>query len=156
MSLHVTFEQAVDNSILTVPPVTLVTEQFEVYNGDGDLSATLATCSKQLQNRIDAYENLGSGWVVRTLHSIDTTVWKLDPLRAETYHQLSKWIRNTKCVVNVKNTGNDCFINAIYAGLYQVKSHSNCVSSYTKFYGREDSPITEGLVLPMRIDEQEE
>ena len=103
MSLYVNFEKAVDPSVVTVPPAVLVTEQFEVYT-DTDIKECLQDCSRQLQNRIECYEDTGSGWVISEMVALDTTIWKLDPLRASsTYHPLPTWVRNTKCVVNIKN-----------------------------------------------------
>ena len=83
MSLHIVFEQATDPSIVTEPAVVLVSEQFEVY-ANTNISEALQEVSKQLKNRVESYEGLGSGWVVSKLKALDTTVWKLDLLRAST------------------------------------------------------------------------
>ena len=150
MSLHVKFEQAVDPSIVTVPPVVLVTEQFEVYE-DTDIPELLKICSEQLQNRIDSYQGMGSGWTMRNLHALDTTIWKLEPLRGNTYHSLSKWIQNTKCVVNVKNMDNECFRHAVVAGLYTPLTHSSLVYSYKQFVDRDDAPDFSMLTFPVQL-----
>ena len=71
MSLHVIFEQAVDPEIVTSPPVVLVTEQFECY-ANADIGKRLQECSKQLENRIESYEGMGSGWVTSNLVALDT------------------------------------------------------------------------------------
>ena len=92
MSLHVVFEKASDPSIVTTPPVVLVTEPFEVYTST-NINEVLKTCSLQLQNRIEIYEANGSGWVVSKLVALDTTLWQLDPLRVSTYHPLPTWIQ---------------------------------------------------------------
>ena len=60
MAIHCTFEQEKDRTVITFPPVVLVTEQLEIYP-DTDLDHLLKLCSDQLQNRIAAYEGLGSG-----------------------------------------------------------------------------------------------
>ena len=111
-SLHANFEKAVDPSIVTIPPAVLVTEQFEVY-ADTDIEDLLREASKQLQNYIETYEGTGSGWIISNLVALDTTAWQLDPLRASTYHPLSAWIRNAKCVVNVRNKDDKCFTYAV-------------------------------------------
>ena len=87
MSLHAKFEQAIDPSIVTVPPVVLATEQFEVY-GDSDIPDLLKICSEQLQNRIESYQGMGSSWTMKTQHALDTSICQLDPLRGDTYHPL--------------------------------------------------------------------
>ena len=95
MSLHINFEQSTDPDIVTTPPAVLVTEQFEIYM-DTNITDLLHEAAKQLENRIECYEGTGSGWVISNLVALDTTVWRLDPLRASTYHPLSAWIQNTK------------------------------------------------------------
>ena len=150
MSLHVKFEQTVDPSIITIPPVVLVTEQFEVYE-DTDIPELLKICSEQLQNRIECYQGLGSGWTISKLHALDTTVWKLDPLRGNTHHHLSKWIQNTICLVNVKNMDNECFRHAVVAGLYTPLTHSNLVFSYKQFVDRDDAPDFSMLTFPVNL-----
>ena len=100
MSIHIDFMQATDESIVTFPPVVLVTDQQEVYQ-DTDVEELLKMCATQLGDRIVSYEGNGSGWVVDKLIWLDTTVWRVDPLRGESFILLPKWIRNTLSVVNV-------------------------------------------------------
>ena len=155
MSLHVNFEKSVDPSVITVPPAVLVTEQFEVYT-DTDIEECLRECSRQLQNRIDCYEDTGSGWIISNLVALDTTIWQLDPLRASTYHPLSTWIRNTKCVVNIKNRNdNMCFKYAVLAGLYKPTDPLNpsLLSSYIAHETAEDAPDFSMLTYPVSLRE---
>ena len=150
MSLHIVFEQATDPSIITEPAVVLVSEQFEVY-ADTSINEALQEISKQLKNRVESYEGLGSGWVVSNLKALDTTVWKLNPLRASTYHPLSSWIRNTKCVVNVKNNDRFCFKYAILAGLYEQSGTVHRVSSYDYTEDLDDVPDFRMLEFPVSL-----
>ena len=152
MSLHIVFEQATDPSTITEPAVVLVSEQFEVYT-DTDITELLQETSKQLQNRIESYEGLGSGWVVSSLVALDTTVWQLDPLRASSYHPLSTWIRNTKCVINVKNRDQLCFKYAVLAGLYEPFGGINGdrISSYAYAEILEDAPDFSMLEFPVTL-----
>ena len=55
MSIHVIFQQEKDETVITEPPVVLVTKQFEVYPND-DLDGILKTCAEQLENRIDGFD----------------------------------------------------------------------------------------------------
>ena len=100
MSIFVDFMQATDESIVTFPPVVLVTDQMEVYQ-DTDVDELLKKCAVELGDRIVSYKGNGSGWVVDKLIWLDTTIWRLDPLRGDSFIPLPKWIKNTRCVVNV-------------------------------------------------------
>ena len=105
MSLHIEFVQATDDTIVTSPPVVLVTPQHEVYAAT-DINSVLSDCVKQLDDRIVEFEGNGSGWVVNRLLLLDTTAWRLDPLRGRSSHDLPEWIRNTHCVINPQNADN--------------------------------------------------
>ena len=152
MAIHITFQQQSDDSITTFPPVVLVTEQMELYPDD-NLEELLKTCSNQLQNRITNYEGCGSGWTVQRINSLDTTVWVLNPLRGESYHELSQWIKNSHCTVNVKNEGNRCFEDAVMAGLYRPERSKNVTrpGSYKEFYERDDAPTFSSLTFPVKL-----
>ena len=150
MAIQAVFMQAKDHDLVTVPPVYLVTDQDELYP-ESDLSALLTTFAGHLGTRITAFEGNDSGWVLKTLNFLDTTIWKLDPTHAETYFPLSTWIRNTCCVVNVKNTDNECYRHAVMAGLYNPENNRNIVSSYKRFYEENDAPDFSNLEYPMKV-----
>ena len=150
MSIHVNFVKAVDASIVTDPPVVLVTEQMEVYD-DTDIDELLSICSQQLINRIEAYEQTGSGWVIHQLVSLDTTVWQLDPLRASSYHPLPQWVQRTKGVRNVHNNDTKCFDWSVCAGIYTPPHSVNRVSWYKEYAERDDAPDFSMLKHPVAI-----
>ena len=150
MSLHAVFVQAKDEEITTHPPIVLVTEQHEVYM-DTDIDEILSACAIQLGDRIVAFERNGSGWTIQTLLQLDSTVWKLDPLRAETYHPLPAWVGKTRCVVNVRNNDNECFRHAMMAGLYTPENNRDRMSSYQDFYQHDDAPNFSRVEYPMKI-----
>ena len=151
-SLHVEFVQSKDESIVTVPPIVLVTDQ-QTVSADTDIGLQLNGCAQQLGDRIVSYEGNGSGWVTDNLIWMDVTVWEIDPLRGSTYFPLSDWIKNTRCVINPQNTDQECFRHAVMIALYDPGHASNRsrVSSYLRFYQEEDAPHFEGLEYPLRV-----
>ena len=109
MTLHVIFEKATDSSIITKPPVCLVSEQMEIYY-ETNILEHLDFVKKQLLNQIEIYEQNGSGWILSRLVALDTSAWKLNPLRgSSTFHSLPHWIRSKHAVVNIRNEDNKCF-----------------------------------------------
>ena len=62
-------------------------------------------------------------------------------------------MRNTKCVVNVKNRDQLCFKYAVQAGLYKPSDpqHSTRVSSYSYTETREDAPDFSMLKYPVTL-----
>ena len=58
---------------------------------------------KQLLNEITVFEGNGSGWSLSHIEALDTSLWELDPLRANNYHRLPQCILNKKAVRNIQN-----------------------------------------------------
>ena len=152
MAIHVDFMQATDESIVTFPPVVLVTDQMEVFQ-DTDVDELLKKCAVALGDRIVAYEGNGSGWVVDKLIWLDTAIWRYDPLRGDSFIPLPAWISSTKCVVNVQNKDNECYRHSVMAALYDGGHDKQRVSSYTRFYDQDDAPNFEGLEYPLQLND---
>ena len=95
MSLYLIFEKATDPSIITTPPVCLVTDQLEMCQNT-NISELLDFVKKnQLINQIEMYEEGGSGWIFSKLIALDVTIWKINPLKASsTFQNLPQWIKN--------------------------------------------------------------
>ena len=60
LAVDVVFHKAVDPAVITVPPVTLISEMVAVYAGD---APPLEDVNRQLINLVEVYEHNGSGWV---------------------------------------------------------------------------------------------
>ena len=137
-------------------PAVLSTENFEVYGYD-DLEQLLRDTAAQLENRIQVWQGDNSGWVLRHLVALDTTVWELDPLHASnsTCHPLPKWIQNTKAVLNIRNDDNECFRHAVVGGIYPPMDPNNLtrVASYAYCVDEPDYPDFSGLEFPVKISD---
>ena len=98
------------------------------------------------------FTNTGSGWILRRLVALDTTIWKLDPLRASTFHELPEWIINKRAVVNVRNEDSYCFKWSVLAALHEPtnEKHKNVTSSYTKY---EWEYVYDGLKFPVSLNQ---
>ena len=135
--LHAVFVKAVDPAVTTDPLVVLTSELFEVY-ADTDISECLEKVYKQILNYIEVYERNGSGWILNILHSLETVVWSLDPLRASAHHKLPTWIVSKRAVTNVKSTGFECFKWAFLAGMHPTQSDSSRLLKYQQLEGLYD------------------
>ena len=60
--------------------------------------------NRQLLNIIEVYEHNASGWVFSNFASLRLTLWHLDPLRANAFVPLPRWIQAKRSVVNVTET----------------------------------------------------
>ena len=74
MNIHVVFTKAVDPEVKTEPPVVIWTYPTTVYLGT-DLENSLILDANELYSKIEAYEGMGSGWVIDYLVRLDTEIY---------------------------------------------------------------------------------
>ena len=70
------------------------------------------------------------------------------PARGKGWHPLSDWIQNTKCVLNVQNKDNKCFVHAIMVSLYTPVHNRQHPYAYSKFYQENNAPTFNLLIFP--------
>ena len=59
----------------------------------------------KILNLLDAWEDVGSGWIIEQVQDIHININNYDPLAGSNYIQLPPPLRNsTKGLVNIKNT----------------------------------------------------
>ena len=60
-------------------------------------------------------------------------VVKYNPFHGSSYTELPACVKNSKSVINIKNTDNKCFLYSILASRHETASHPERVSHYEKF-----------------------
>ena len=88
-----------------------------------DFDQVLEDATEQILDKIDQFQQKGSGWVVRKVLHLDVHISQYLPLRGSSYIALPKYIQDKKAVINVKNKDNQCFKWAVLAGLHPAKDN---------------------------------
>ena len=83
-SLHLLYHQAIDETLLTEPPIVKNTKPRELYAGD-DITDQIRISYDELLKEVEKFESEGSGWVLHKLIKLDLHINQLDPLRASSY-----------------------------------------------------------------------
>ena len=154
MVLELKFFQASNPEIITVPPVVLHSETHEIYE-DTNLEEVLLFIYREFTFNIGEYQRNGSGWVIKDLLQLDTTVLEFDPLRASGDAKLPKKIRNKKACINVKSKDKRCFLWNVIAGIHPycgIDRHVDRVSNYEE---HENKFNVSGLDFPMQLNKVE-
>ena len=74
MSIHVVFTKPINLEVKTEPPVVLHSDPTTVYVAT-DLDGGLVDTAKELYERIEKFEGIGSGWVIAYLVRLDTGIY---------------------------------------------------------------------------------
>ena len=59
-------------------------------------------------------------------------------VRASAFVPLPRWIQATRAVVNVTGTGDDCFKQALLAGMHHVGVHGEGMNQYVEHIDKYD------------------
>ena len=152
MVLEMEFFQASNPEIVTVPPIVFHSETHEVYE-DTNLEEVLQFIYREFTYNIGEYQRNGSGWVVKDLLQLDTTVLEFDPLRASGNAILPKKIRDKKACINVKSNDKRCFLWNVIAGIHpSIDRHVDRVCNYKE---HEHKFNVSGLDFPMQLNKVE-
>ena len=83
---------------------------------------------------IETYIESGSNWQLYAFKGIEIDIDVFRPLGGSSYIELSDFINNKKCCINVKNKDDKCFVRAIqsYYEHDSIKAHCDRESSYNK------------------------
>lgn len=86
-----------------------------------------------LLSRCDAYEGMGSGWVIQRIVGSYINFAQYRPLKGSSWVDLPDEIKGTKAVLNIKNDDNKCFMWSVLAHLHPVAKNGGRVNNYKKF-----------------------
>ena len=98
---------------------------------------------------LENYLKNSSGWNVRkvlqlTIHSIIFT-----PISASSYIDLQTTLKKSKCIINIRNEDNKCFLWSILAAIHPAKSTSpEQVENYVTF---ENELNMKGIDYPVTL-----
>ena len=113
---------------------------------DNQLDLAIETVLK----RLDAFEGLGSGWILSELICVDLMIATYNPVGGSSYIKLPEYIANKKAVINITNDDNLCFTYSILAGLYPADDHPNRVYHYKKHINKL---CLDGLDFPIKLND---
>ena len=98
--------KAANPNIVTEKPIFFLTEPVPSTSGD-PLELQLKVALRRLWHEIDTFERNGSGWILNHIHDLNLHVYVYDPLKAGGHIDISKKLQGFKCLVNIRNKGDD-------------------------------------------------
>ena len=91
---------------------------------DDDLGEIYNLLIAECLEKIDKFQNKGSGWQFEEVVSFDINVDPYEPLRGSSYFPLPARLATKKAIINVKNErDNMCFKWAVTSAVYQRECH---------------------------------
>jgi len=103
-----------------------------------------------IAEKIDQYQNYGSGWSFERVESIFVEITQFQPLGGAGHIDLPADLAAKKGVVNPKNKDNECFRWAILSALHPVSQDAQRISKYQQYY---DTLNFKDIEFPVQADE---
>ena len=121
--------------------ITEATDPHEIYNEMVD----------EIEEEIQKVEQAaGSGWVFLEVENLTlhTDIW--DPIKASSYIDLPKELKNKNAIINMKNKNNDkCFLWCVLRALNPKKEHPERIDEDLK--SKEHTLNMEGIAYPVNL-----
>lgn len=134
-SIKVNFE--LFSEFLLLKNDSLSTKSFAteniIFHPDYNYEAIFSQIVESIKNKIDKFEERDSGWSFARNLYLEININKYDPLRASSYIDLPKTIKNKGACINIRNNDNFCFLWCIMAALFPAKNNSQRTSAYPHF-----------------------
>lgn len=127
------------------------TFRSDVYQIGNLSEVKLDEIAKHLGNKLDLFNERGSGWILGyiTKCTVNTALYR--PLAGSSYLPTPPFIMNKKAVVNIENFDDDlCFIWSVLAHLHHTKEKPNRLSHYKKF---QNELNIDGLTFPLPVSD---
>jgi hypothetical protein len=121
-------------------------------NSEDELNEVTVACLEHLDQRIEAYELRGSGWIFEKIITADLVVSRYQPLRgASSWISTPAEINSKHAVVNVFNSDDKCFMWALLSALHPQENNSTQVIKYQQY--QEDLDF-EDINFPIAMDKK--
>ena len=139
ISLKCRFYKPTDPDVITDPPVVFNSETCSLLP-TSNIKEEIEINYLNIDQQVSKYVCQGSGWVLLNLISLNLNVIRYDPLKASSYIDLPKKIKNKKACINIHNDDKKCFVWSILAHFHPInyKDHPNRVSHYQQFENELD------------------
>ena len=135
------------------PPIHLKTEPIATTQSR-PIEEALEQSYQDLVEKIDSFTRNGSGWVLKAILNVDIRVVKYNTLRGAAYLALSKKLRESKFILNIRSDDEKCALYCILARLFP-KNKENCrkhISNNPRDYKEHIDKInTKYLSFPLLI-----
>lgn len=112
-----------------------INSRLQIINNVNDFETFVSNTLADLNDIVEIFEIYGSGWRLTKVLGSDVRISKYNNLRGRCYTNLPKDLLNKHALINVNNTGNDCFMYAFLSVMHynNVKSNRGRITPYKKF-----------------------
>ena len=121
---------------------------FKIILESTDINEIYEEMINEIEEEIQKVENaVGSGWVFVEVESVVLHIDKWDPLKASSYIELTKELKNRNAIINMQNKDNKCFLWSVLRALNPKNNHPERIDKDLK--SKENTLNMKGIDYPV-------
>lgn len=135
---------------------TIQTKPFYIYCEYSSISAGMNLTEwyqkniiDTIEQRIEDFEQVGSGWTLHRICEIEMNANQYDVLRGASYMKLPNFLMNKKAIINIDNTDEYCFKWAVLAARFPQRNGQR----HQLYRQHEHQLDFSGLEFPVRMED---
>ena len=105
----------------------------------------------QILEFFDTFENNGSGWVFKSIVSLEIHTVKYQPLSGSSYIPLPEYLAKKQALINLKNDDQQCFKWAVTRAINPVEKNAERIDK--KLRAKADTLNWNGITFPTPLSE---
>ena len=105
----------------------------------------------QILESFDTFQNNGSGWVFKSIVSLEIHTVKYKPMGGSSYIPLPEYLAKKQALINLKNDDQQCFKWAVTRAMNLTKSHPERIDK--KLKAKADTLNWDNITFPTPISE---
>lgn len=123
-----------DEKLLPAAFRTTMTECMRTSN----LEEIKLSCRDKLIHSLENFESTGSGWIFVTWSKLTVKIVKWKPTSASSYQPTPKNLKYLKCLLNIRNKDNMCFLYCVVASYpeFLPKKNRTYPGQYRKHFSQ--------------------
>ena len=99
-------------------------------------------------DKIRNYQQNGSGWYFKEVVHFEIHTVDFNPMRGSSYIPLPDWISRKKAIINIRNTGDKCFLWCVLRYLDPKAKNDDRLTDLKE---KELTLNTKGIKFPMKV-----
>ncbi len=102
----------------------------------------------KIMESLESYLRDSSGWMVKEVIHLEIHCVKYTPLKISSYIDLPSTLRQSRCILNVRNSDSKCFAWSILSSIHPVDNNPTHVSNYEPY---EHELNMHGISYPIEL-----
>ena len=130
-----------ESAFRSVTEIILETNIDELYKKSTD----------QILEFFDTFQNNGSGWVFKSIVSLEIHTVKYQPIGGSSYIPLPEYLAKKQALINLKNNDDQCFKWAVTRAINPVEKNAERIDK--KLKAKADTLNWDGITFPTPLSE---